>query len=95
MSESKKEEFRVSGTSRVFGHEPGDVFEQEIPEPQRSQLIEGGAIEPTSGETGKPVSLTEPKTPETPEESADKSPQSGEGNSGGPKLGARDKKEGS
>lgn len=73
--------FKNISTSIVFGEEPGAEFEADIPEPQRSQLIEGGAIEDLEDNTvvldetdldkARAARLQEPVEVPSPEESAD------------------------
>lgn len=36
--------YRVSGTSKVFGFEPGKTFERELDPVQEERLLQGGAI---------------------------------------------------
>lgn len=37
--------YRVSGTQRVAGHAPGDVFEASYPEAHELYLLQGGHLE--------------------------------------------------
>lgn len=37
--------YRVSGTQRVAGHEPGDVFEASYSEEHELYLLQGGHLE--------------------------------------------------
>ena len=41
--------WKVVGTQPVFGHAPGETFEQDIPEDQEAFLKQIGAIEPAKG----------------------------------------------
>jgi hypothetical protein len=50
-----KEKYLVTAGTQVFGFDPGREFEMDIAEPQRSQLIESGAIEQLSGSNKGPV----------------------------------------
>lgn len=50
-----KEKYVVTAPSQVFGFDPGREFEKEIAEPQRSQLIESGAIKQMSGSNKGPI----------------------------------------
>ena len=59
MSETKT--YRVSGASKVFGVEPGETFEREIPPEQEAQLLAGGAIELVYG---NPVDVDPEPEPE-------------------------------
>jgi hypothetical protein len=36
--------YRVSGTRKVFGHEPGTTFKRDIPAAQEASLMKSGAI---------------------------------------------------
>lgn len=58
-----KEKYVVTATTQVFGFDPGREFEMDIAEPQRSQLIQGGAIEQLSGSNKGPI-VEETVTPE-------------------------------
>lgn len=40
----KPEKFKVSAPTEVLGHAPGSVFEAVIPEEQKQQLLESGAL---------------------------------------------------
>lgn len=79
MSEEEVEvptrKYRNPSTSVVLGHAPGEEFEAAVPEPMRSQLIGGGALEDLEDNTMVPdpgaVRITEPEVVPTPEESAE------------------------
>lgn len=36
--------YRVTGEHAVFGHQPGETFQRDIPAEQEARLIERGAI---------------------------------------------------
>lgn len=40
--------YRVKGSSRELGHEPGETFQASIPEAQEKRLIKRGALEVVS-----------------------------------------------
>lgn len=44
--------YKVSGEHAVKGHQPGEVFTDDIPATQEARLIARGAIEPTDGGAG-------------------------------------------
>lgn len=64
MSSEEREYEVLSGN--VFGKDAGEKVKLSIPEPQRSQLIEGGAIKDLSGEGA--VETVEPSHVSNPDE---------------------------
>jgi hypothetical protein len=55
------ETYRVTAPSAVFGHEPGTVFERDIPDEQEAQLIASGAIAKSRAKTVDVVDRTTTK----------------------------------
>lgn len=48
------QQYKVSGTSKVFGLEPGTTFERKIDPVQEERLLKGGAITKVRRSPAKP-----------------------------------------
>lgn len=45
-----KKKYRVAGEHEVFGHQPGEAFEAEIPAEQEARLLKRGSITTVAAE---------------------------------------------
>jgi hypothetical protein len=62
--------YEVTGTRPVLDHQPGEIFEADIPLEQEERLVQGGAIRviPVEPVKSLPPLDSEPLTPEHKEE---------------------------